>query len=179
MDLHLKKRIVGAFFTVILLALLLPLILDGTRTYEVLDTMAPPKPATPKWSTPAYEQQVREEIEELESGVAAADIRIPDTVQVREDTPAPVDQTTQLDDAGLPYAWTLQLGAFDERGNAHRLRDDLRAKGYKAYVLEGEKVTRVYVGPELNREAAEKLKQTLMSQLGYGEIFVRRYQAES
>lgn len=182
MELHLKKRIIGAFITVVALAVLLPVILDGSRTQQLLDTLAPPKPPTPQWSTADYEQQVRSEVEELASGQAAADIRIPDSELVREDTPAPEfvpADTTELDNAGLPYAWTLQLGAFDQRSNAHRLRDELRANGYKAYVLEGEKVTKVFVGPELTRDAAEKQKRRLTSELGYGEIFIRRYDAES
>lgn len=182
MELHLKKRLVGAFITVVALAIFLPVILDGSRSYQLLDTLAPPKPPTPQWSTTEYEQQVRNEVEELASGQASADIRIPDSELVREDTPAPesvAPDSTQLDEQGLPYAWTLQLGAFDQRDNAHRLRDELRGKGYKAYVLEGEKVTKVFVGPELTREAAEKLKRRLTSELGYGEIFIRRYKAES
>ncbi|HBS42305.1 MAG TPA: hypothetical protein DEA26_06470 [Oceanospirillales bacterium] len=182
MELHLKKRLVGAFITVITLAILLPVILDGSRTYQLLDTLAPPKPATPQWSTTEYEQQVRREVEELADGTAAAEIRIDDAELVREDTPLPENvppDSTRLDEKGIPYAWTLQLGAFDQRSNAHRLRDDLRAKGYKAYVLEGEKVTKVFVGPELNRDAAEKLRRKLIRELGFSEIFIRRYEAES
>lgn len=70
--------------------------------------------------------------------------------------------------AGLT-AWAVQLGSFADGRNALRLQDQLRTKGYTAFVEsafapEGT-MTRVYVGPELERAsavaAAEKLKQAL------------------
>ena len=70
--------------------------------------------------------------------------------------------------AGLT-AWAVQLGSFADGRNALRLQDQLRTKGYTAFVEsafapEGT-MTRVYVGPELERAsavaAAEKLKQEL------------------
>jgi DedD protein len=73
------------------------------------------------------------------------------------------------------------LGAFGNRDNAMRFRDDLRKKGYKAYVQEfsDQGMTRVYVGPELRRADAEVLQTKLKKDLKQQDIYLRRYEAES
>jgi len=184
MELHLKKRIVGAVVTVTALLVVMPIILDGSRTYELLETAAPVKPEAPQWSTPEYEQQVRQEIEDLASGKATSELALSEPEVVEEDTPQPEavpGNQSAVDAQGLPYAWTLQLGAFSQRANAHRLRDQLRDKGYKAYVQEfpSQGMVRVYVGPELLRDDAESLRERLKKELQQKDIYIRRYEAES
>lgn len=184
MELHLKKRILGAVVTVTAMLIVLPIILDGSRTHELLETTAPVRPEAPQWSTPEYERQVREEIEEVAAGEATAAIAIPEPEVVTRDEPVPQEAPADrggLDESGVPYAWTLQLGAFSQRENAHRLRDRLRAKGYKAYVQEfpSQGIVRVYVGPELRRDDAEQLRERLRSELKQQDIYIRRYAAES
>lgn len=184
MELHLKKRILGAVITVTALLIVMPIILDGSRTYELLETTAPERPAAPQWSTPEYERQVRQEIEEVASGEAAQKIAVPEPVVVEQDVPAPAAvpaDRTALNAESVPYAWTLQLGAFGQRENAHRLRDDLRAKGFKAYVQEfpSQGITRVYVGPELRRSDAEAVQKKLQKELNLKDVYIRQYEAES
>ena len=90
------------------------------------------------------------------------------------------DQTT-LDSDNLPYAWTLQLGAFSDEKNAFDLRDKLRKQGYKAYTqaFPDDNLTRVYVGPEVQRSEIERLQDKLKKTLGMKDIYLRRYRAES
>lgn len=59
-------------------------------------------------------------------------------------------------------AWVVQMGSFKKKSNAHRLTDQLRAAGFKAFTHEvtssaGITRTRVYIGPEFKEAAALKL----------------------
>lgn len=182
MELHLKKRIVGAVVTVLFLVLVMPLVLDGPRSYHLLDTAAPSAPQAPEWLTQEYEQQVREEIQQLASGESAKDLEQPEIQIVDQDTPSPdsvLDDRTQLDEQNLPYAWSLQMGAFEELENALAYRDELRAEGYKAYMTEVDSISRVYVGPELTRAAIEELKKRLQAKPENKDIYILRYQPET
>lgn len=63
------------------------------------------------------------------------------------------------------HAWALQAGSFSEQANALVLRDQLRGKGYPAYIDEQKAAEgsayRVRIGPELDRDRIEKLRLKL------------------
>ena len=184
MEQHLKKRVVGAFLTVVAFAIALPLVLDGARSKVGLRSDIPPMPDAPDWAVVEDEQKVRIELEQLASGEAEEAVRIPDIPVAEQDEqaqPGSKGDQTSLDADNLPYTWTLQLGAFSDEKNAFELRDKLRQKGYKAYTqaFPGDNLTRVYVGPEVQRSEIERLQAKLMKELRQKEIFIRRYRAES
>lgn len=184
MEQHLKKRILGAFVTVVAIAIALPIVLDGSRTQIGLQTAIPPMPETAESGYVEDERRVRIELEQLASGEAEQQIAIPQTRVVVQDDPQPPGtkvERTSLDDEALPYAWTLQLGAFSDSANANGLRDRLRNKGYKAYTqtFPGDNLTRVYVGPEVQRAEIEALQKKLMKELDQKDIHIKRYRAES
>lgn len=66
-------------------------------------------------------------------------------------------------------AWAVQLGSFSKRNNAVALRDRLQERGFPAFVrppaMSDAELTRVYVGPELSREEARHLSQTLTKEI--------------
>ena len=66
--------------------------------------------------------------------------------------------------------WAVQVGSFSDQGNASRLRADLQAKGYPAYVrpavVNGSQVHRVRVGPFRTEVGAQQLAARLSSELG-------------
>src|SRR5690606_33340396 len=70
-----------------------------------------------------------------------------------------------LDDEGLPRAWVLQLGAFQEERNALELRDRLVAAGHRAFVQHsadgGPVAYRVFVGPKLTRDQLSAAQREL------------------
>jgi len=184
MEQHLRKRILGALLTVIAIAIALPIVLDGSRSKTIMNSDIPPMPAAPDWAQVENEQKIRIELEELDSGKAASDIAIPPVDVVNSDEAAVPDtksDETTLDSNNLPYAWTLQLGAFSDEKNAFDLRDKLRKKGYKAYTqaFPGDELTRVYVGPEVQRSEIETLQAKLKKELKLKDIYIRRYRAES
>jgi len=184
MELHLKKRIIGAWLTVTAVLVIAPIVLDGSRTHQLLETSAPPKPDVEQWATEEYERQVRREVEEVASGEATKAVTMPQIEAAdRDDQPVqgvPADRTA-LDADKIPYAWTLQVGAFGQRENAHRFRDLLRHDGFKAYVQEfpDEGITRVFVGPELRRADAESVQEKLKRRDDVSEAYLRRYKAET
>lgn len=59
-------------------------------------------------------------------------------------------------------AWVVQMGSFKDKSNAHRMVDQLRSSGYKAFTHEvtspkGVVRTRVYIGPEFKQASAQQL----------------------
>lgn len=83
------------------------------------------------------------------------------------------DEVPRLDQQGVPVAWTLQLAAFKDRGNAEGLRDRLIKAGYKAYVREKSALTRVFVGPEVQRERLEQLKLQFQREMKLEGLILR------
>lgn len=65
----------------------------------------------------------------------------------------------------LEGAWLVQLGSFGDAGNASRLRDKVREKGYAAYTQSVERgdvtLTRVFSGPFVSEEEARSAKSRL------------------
>ena len=76
-----------------------------------------------------------------------------------------------------PGGWAVQLGSFSVPKNALALRDRLRSKGYAAFIesgftAEGE-VSRVFVGPVLERGRAESSMAKLRREMQIEGIVVR------
>jgi DedD protein len=68
---------------------------------------------------------------------------------------------------GRAAGWAVQVGVFGQEENANALRDRLRQGGFAAYVQRidgnGGPNWRVRVGPEAERDQADRLKATLSS----------------
>jgi DedD protein len=96
------------------------------------------------------------------------------TVSVSKPTPTP---TPTPDDAAAKAVgtaptvaikpsnvtgWVVQVGSFSQKANAEKLRDKLRKMGMASFVVTGmsnnKKVHRVRVGPEIDRNDAEKIQ---------------------
>ena len=72
-----------------------------------------------------------------------------------------------LNTQGLPDAWVIQVASLSTLEAATKLRDQLQADGYKAYVrsVADKKIHRVYIGPKLNKAQALALKTELDKRL--------------
>lgn len=184
MEQHLKKRILGALITVIAVAIVLPILLDGGRAKLPLEADIPPMPVVQDWSDDSSERRVRIELEQLASGESANQTAIETSRQVERDDPAvPGVQGDRggVDDRDLPYAWTLQVGAFSKRLNAEQLRQQLQLDGFKSYLEQApdDAWVRVYVGPVLQRAQAENLQQQLRDKLQQKDVYIKRFRARS
>lgn len=184
MDEHsFKQRIVGAIVLVALAVIFIPMLLPGHRDIGFTDNGSPipPKPAELEnlkvlelekpQPAPMPREIVRTPIDERSPATPAVEVEAPSTDKTplpEETIPAPAaSQATQP--ATTPKAWAVQVGSFTQRDNAMRLRDQLRSKGYKAFV---EQITsadktfyRVRVGPEVSRDKAVALQKELQSKM--------------
>ena len=101
----------------------------------------------------------------------------------QESAPAPQEsaaaaQESAAEAAGTaPGGWAVQLGSFSVSKNALALRDRLRAEGYTAFIESGftatGAVSRVFVGPELDRGRAEASMAKLRREMQLEGIVVR------
>lgn len=183
MEVNLKARIIGAIITVLALALILPNILKGKPLGEAAIISIPEKPMTPDWVDEKKSSRVRIELNALATGSFEQKITAPEPRYVLQDDPKDTSiagERASLTEQGSAIAWTIQLGAFKEGKNAIELRDALRIKGYKAYILKNGIGTydRVYVGPMLQRSKAERLKTELIKETDIKDIRLRQYTPE-
>ena len=69
----------------------------------------------------------------------------------------------------LPDAWVVQVGSFGTKEAANKVRDDLQSDGFKAYVRtvpNGDtSISRVYIGPKLDRAEALNIKTQIDKRL--------------
>jgi len=82
-----------------------------------------------------------------------------------------------LNAKGLPDAWVLQVGSFTTKEAANKLRDDLQVQGQKAYVRTvttgNTSISRVYIGPKLDKAQALALKEQMDRQLKVKSMIMR------
>jgi len=158
MDHDLKQRIIGAVVITALAAIFIPMLFD-----EPVD----------------------------ESGRTMSELKIPPVPDMSPDsrlksTPGSIDevlssrQNESLEGTGLDHGeaagtagnqpkfvrWVIQIGSFSQRENALSLRDQLKKQGFKAFVdsreLPGKgTLYRVRVGPELDKQRAEELRNKI------------------
>lgn len=168
-----KHRLTGAIILVILAVIFVPMLLDGESPTTISETNIPPKPdefsskiipldeitqpALPETSPSASPTAAQP----AETEPAAA----PSIEPAPSAAPAPATPDKPQSTAGKPGAWVVQLGSFSSEQNAVALRDQLRAKGYKAFVEKTKSgaasLYRVNAGPELERARAEVLRDAL------------------
>lgn len=145
-----KQRLTGAAVLVTLGVIFIPLFLDGPAqsSQESARSELPVPEYTPPAATPAPELQ--------SGGASKRDNPALPAARKTVDAPVPEDPLS---------AWAVQVGSFSSQDNAERLRDELKKKGYRAFVtrLNDDKRTlyRVRVGPERDRDRADLLARRL------------------
>ena len=82
-----------------------------------------------------------------------------------------------LNTSGLPNAWVLQVGSFEEQSLADELTDSLRAQQFKAFKktveVAGKTVHRVYIGPKLDKRRAIADKEKIDKLLATDSIVLK------
>jgi DedD protein len=170
-----RYRVTGAVFLIAVAVIVLPMLFDG----EGLKTTDVPPPS-PETITPVEvpeikpqpdatferSQELRESVDE-EGFAKDNDTRIGQPVLSDTDAPqAP----------GIGAAFGVQLASFTDRANAVALRDRARADGYPAFLSEAkqsaQKLTRVAVGPYIDRKEAEQLRDELSTRYSVKAIVV-------
>ena len=166
---HLYHRLVGAAVLAAIAAIAIPLVLDfrgpeeppiaggipakpeGLRVEEISLRPAPAAPAPDKGSAPA------------------------------QPAPKPPEPPTAGDNkvGQPPQAWAVKVGSFSSEENATSLRNQLRSKGYTAFmdktVVDGKTLLRVYVGPDVQRSRSEQLRERIAHEFNLREAVVVGY----
>ncbi len=91
---------------------------------------------------------------------------------------APAAAPSRLDANSLPISWSIQLASLSNRASAESLQKTLRSQGYNAYIRSAEGMSRVFVGPLIERAEADRLRDQLTKQQKL-KGFVVRFQPES
>lgn len=197
MDDGLKQRLVGAVVLVGAAVIFLPSVLDGpdipTTTVDVevperpkFEVIAPIVKDTEKQEQAMRERLAQERAEysaEVESAEKEKDAPASAPVQpepkvaaVQESKPKPAE-TKPRQGTPLAKAWTIQLASFTKKTNADELERKLVADKYRAYSepVKTDKGTvyRVFVGPDLKKDRAEKTLQKLQKSVGLSGLIVR------
>ena len=86
--------------------------------------------------------------------------------------PVPTRPDISADASGLPTAWVVRLGIFNDEDNAAALLRRLREAGYRAYTRPLRDDTGVFVGPWPARDRAEEYLARLQRQFQPDAIIV-------
>ncbi len=180
----LKQRLVGAFVLLALGVLFIPILFDRDGCLSVdRQTQIPPAPQVsplvkipdpvrPEGIDPAKApEQMYQLVESKAVKPSASDAPV-------EKNKQPVKSVSEgLTSKGIPKAWTVQLVSYTSVGKADALRDKLIKDGYKAYTrtLKTSKgtVTRVYVGPKIEKAKAFAVKRQLDKSLKVESLVLR------
>jgi len=149
-DRLLKQRLTGAVVLVISGVVLIPLLLDGAghNTRFSKDIEIPP--------APVIKIKSWEELKEIPAN--------PVSKSTTKPASKPVIKSKHTSKPSIK-AWALQLGSFSQQTNALVLQDQLRAKGYRAFMIKSKKADKtryeVRIGPDLDRSKIEKIAKKL------------------
>lgn len=201
MEERLKERLVGATVLVLLAVVFVPMLLDVPREERedppdaiperprggfTTKTISLGEPQTPRLDAEIEREHRRhaQEVADAPRGSAGTPATASDST-IRNETspatapqgPAAAQESAAEVDGAAPDGWAVQLGSFSVPNNALALRDRLRAKGYTAFIESGftaaGEVSRVFVGPVLDRGRAESSMAKLRREMQLEGIVVR------
>lgn len=116
-----------------------------------------------------------------DSSVAAAESETPagmkPTAQAgTSTTPEDGSAAPELNAEGVADGWSVQVASFQSSERAESMRQRLQSEGYKSYIREatssGSTVHRVFVGPKLNKAAAQAEKRSIDEQFDTRALIV-------
>jgi len=191
-----KQRIVGTVVLLALALIFLPIVFDGEGSYQrTLSSRIPDPPIMRIMPDPIPERPlIQADIAATVTAQSAIPVTVPDsqvnldpantssssivTTNLPPGVELPATSTRpSLDDNGLPVGWSVRLGSFSNTNNARNLTQRLLADGYRAYSREISStqgvLTAVFVGPQVERNKAEQLKQQLQTEFQLSGIVVK------
>ena len=177
-----RYRITGTIFLLALAAIVFPMLFDG----DGLEPLELPPLAETEIDVSAVEAVRNEPVPDFAPTIAARDELLAETdaegysvetgVRIGEPVLAVEDEPLKMP----ADAWAVQVGSFAEHDRAIALRDRLRSDGYDALASnmktsteKPDKLTRVAVGPMIDREDADRLRAELSDRYGLDGMVVR------
>jgi DedD protein len=192
----LKHRLIGAAVLAAVAVLLLPSFFKEKKDYQVntksqiparpnvvAEEFKSPQPVANIEPAPAPMFVPTEPVSDKPELIASSAISVSAAVSSAKSVPAVSGQAASsvpampLNARGLPDAWVVQVGSFTSKETANKLRDDLQADGQKAYVRtttsSGGSISRVYIGPKLDKGQALALKEQMDKRLKVKSMVMR------
>lgn len=192
LDKRVIHRLIGAGIILVSVAIILPQILDGERPPELnVQVEVSKPPAFPEVKiAPAQSLDSFSVAEEGEPAVvtnshsvgkAAQDISlVPESKKVSiaaapQKVPVATTKKKESENTGvvLTPRWTVQIATFAKEANATRLVTKLKKANYPAYNITTNSLYKVFVGPELERDASEKVQKNIRKQFSLKGIVVK------
>lgn len=194
----LKHRLIGAAVLAAVAVLLLPSFFKEKKDYQVntksqiparpnlvAEEFKPPQPVPNIEPAPAPEtmfvptEAVPEQVIASASSASVSHSSAPAVAAKSTATSAHAASVPAmpLNAQGLPDAWVVQVGSFTTKEAANKLRDDLQEDGQKAYVRTttsgSGSISRVYIGPKLDRAQAQAIKDQMDKRLKVKSMVMR------
>lgn len=181
-----RYRLTGAIFLIAVAAVILPMLFDGEGVAEIEVPPVPPAdfhverdelPPPDMSAALQARRELRETIDEDGYAVATG-TRIGEPVLTSADQRDGSDEAPTPDPANPDDSkWAVQVASFSQAENATAQRDNLLGDGYAAFLSsvkrQEEIVTRVAVGPLINRDDAEALRHELNQRYQFQAVVVR------
>lgn len=160
-----RYRVTGSLFLLAVAVICLPMLLDGAglpaRDLPALP-MEPTLPELPEVVSRAPRTNLAERADALRSQTDEDGFMTDSGTRFGEPVLGTVDARTDV--------WAVQVGSFAGDDNAEEFRERLRADGYEAFIstvrADDRVLHRVAVGPLLDRERSERLRQELAARYG-------------
>lgn len=168
-----RHRLIGAVALMLAIVIFLPMVFDSEPDVKVgnIELRIPDKSEVPGFRPEAQASPVAEApasavsaLPPVSAPVAAPSIKAP--AQAAPAAPkaavAPVPPKSSVPaKAVTPAGWVLQVGAYSKEDAGRQMLDNLKKRGFPAYIEKVNGMSRVRVGGYPSREAAEKVKLKL------------------
>lgn len=182
-----RYRLTGTIFLVAVAAVVLPMLFDGEGVADIEPPPVPPadfqiqrdQSPPPDMSTAVEgRREIKEIIDEdgyaIDTGTRIGEPVLAPAAEPQSQTapPAALDPNDRND-----VKWAVQVASFSQVENATDQRDRLLTDGYSAFMSnvkrQGKITTRVAVGPLINRDDADQLKDELDKRYQFDAVVVR------
>lgn len=178
---------VGALVLVALAVIFVPMLFTRQDELRHVSVEAPAMPSAPVVAEIEMEPvdvpepvSLPEDIQVVEDSAGPAAAQVPQApaeqivAQKEPAKPAPSQpEPPRLDANNLPVSWSIQLASLSNRASAEKLQNTLREQGYNAYIRMADGMNRVFVGPLIEREEANRLRDQLQRQQKLNGFVVR------
>jgi len=164
MDEQTRYRVTGSLFLLAIAVILFPMLFDGEGLppVEIEPLQVPMEtPQVTRREDVAPASDLLERAAELAAEVDDQGFLTTEGTRFGEPVLSEADATTR--------AWAVQLASFGDEDNALKLRDQLRGEGFEAFIStirrDDDILSRVAVGPMLDRADADTMRETLSETL--------------
>ncbi len=190
MEVKAKQRLIGTLVFLAIVAIFLPLLFRNPRpsTGLTMTTIIPPAPDKPIVQL-QLPPSAPPPVETPLSPTNALNSTPKPIVKPSPSPAVPVSKPKKVVKAKkthslesllskTPTAWIIQVASFVHHDYAKHLLQQLRAKGFDAYLQksrEGKVITRVFIGPEISRDKINKIQKKLKRQMRLNGVIKKYY----